>query len=320
MNKARLPSHALLLAKEHWTDDNELVRFLGSQMVSGRLALVLGAGISMPFGLPNWPALLQELRKVLRKDPLLVANPSVKDDPPPDCDLKREAEDLRLIYEESGGTTNGFLDHVSSALYSSHRITVESLLENRTLAALGAFVMASKRGRAGAVISFNYDDILEYYLDYHGSVVISVSADKYWAPSADVVIYHPHGFLPKFTTRTRSNDLVLDQESYSKAVGSRELWWEQIRLLLRQHFCIFIGLSGNDDNLDSMLKEVNEAHPARAAQLPFWGLSFTTTAADSMSRIMGNRGIFMKSLNSFDELPDFLFAICREAASLIPTS
>jgi hypothetical protein len=319
MNKVRLSTHGLLLSKEHWVDDTALVRFLGNQMVAGRLALVLGAGISMPFGLPNWPTLLQELRKVLKTDPLLKGNPNLKDDPPPNWDLKRLAEDLRIIYEESGGTTQGFLDHVSSALYSNHRIKVETLLENRTLAALGAFVMSSKRGRAGAVISFNYDDLLEYYLDYHGSVVVSISADKYWAPSADVVIYHPHGFLPKFTNRTRSDDLVLDQESYSKAVGSKELWWEQIRLLLRQHFCIFIGLSGNDDNLDSMLREVNEAHPAKVGQLPFWGLSFTATAEDPMSRILSRRGIYLKRVNSFDDLPEFLFAICREAASLIPT-
>jgi hypothetical protein len=317
MNKVRLSSHALLLNKDLWTDHNALVRFLGAQMVAGRLALVLGAGISIPFGLPNWSALLQELRKVLRTDPLLSDNQNIKDDSPFDLDLKRHAEDLRIIYEDSGGTTKGFLDHVSSALYGNHRITPETLLENRTLAALGAFVMSSKRGRAGAVISFNYDDLLEHYLDYHGSVVVSISSDTYWAPSADVVIYHPHGFLPKFTNRTRSADLVLDQQSYSKAVGSRELWWEQIRLLLRQHFCIFIGLSGYDDNLDSMLREVNETHPAKGAQLPFWGLSFTEALKDPMSRILRKRGIFLKDIKNFDHLPDFLFAICQEAASLI---
>ena len=48
----------LAMAYDDW---DQLCDLLASAVSQGRLVPVLGAGVSMPFGLPSWPALLDRL-------------------------------------------------------------------------------------------------------------------------------------------------------------------------------------------------------------------------------------------------------------------
>jgi hypothetical protein len=172
--------------------------------------------------------------------------------------------------------------------------------------------MASRRGNASEIVTFNYDNLLEIYLAYHGFVAYSVPEEIHWFGDADVNIYHPHGFLPYGGALEPSSTLVLDRESYDKILG-KDLSWRQLLLtVMRTHTCLFIGLSGDDIALTQLLTDVKDVHAITASSELFWGVCFTTNP-DLKTR-WENRNVFCLILKSYDGLPDILFSICQEAA------
>lgn len=287
-----------------WEDDNKLKGFLASQLTHGRLALVLGAGISIPFGLPDWKGLIDSL--YLECD----------ETPEDGLNLERLAEHLRN--KHFADDKEGFLNLVSTKLYNSFSPDFDILRQNKTLAAVGSLVMASFRGTVSSVITLNFDNILELYLTYHGFAVSSVGNQKFWNQSADVTIYHPHGYLPIPSTGRKSEDIVFDQESYSRVIGNpNSLWYQKVLTILRTHTCIFIGLSGNDNNLDSLLFASNDNHAIREGATLHWGVHFTTDRSEATCSSWRRRGVFSKIVDNYAEaLPGFMFEICQKAARI----
>ena len=286
---------------DDWQQESTLLRFLSAQLVSGSLALVLGAGVSDHFGLPGWPLLIKTLfsskrSAVPRKDP------------------KRQAEDFRNQYYEND--VPGFLKAVKLALYRDVKIDFESMRSHNTLAAIASLVMASRRGSASRVITFNFDDLLEIYLEYHGFVTLSVGERMHWSRAVDVTVLHPHGLLPYRGPRVASADIVFDQLSYTKAIGTKGSAWRQMLLsTMRTHTCLFIGLSGDDDNLDSLLERCMNQHASRLDNSLFWGVAFSTSEGNGS--FWRRRKVFLKQVDDYDRaLPQFLFQICQGAAAL----
>lgn len=287
-----------------WEDDNKLRGFLATQLMHGRLALVLGAGISMPFGLPDWEQLINSLYAEHHETP------------EDNLSLERLAEHLRNKYYSND--KEGFLNLVQNKLYESFNDDFNTLRQNSTLAAVGSLVMASLRGAVSNVITLNFDNILEVYLSYHGFAVSSVGNQRFWNQSADVTIYHPHGYLPIPGTGSNSEDIVFDQESYSRVIGNpSSLWYQKILTVLRSHICIFIGLSGNDNNLDSLLLASNDNHAIKEGAILHWGVRFTTDESEAVRSSWGRRGVFSKVIENYSEaLPSFIFEICQKSAKL----
>jgi hypothetical protein len=289
-----------------WDEEDTLIKYLARQLNTGRLALILGAGISTALNLPDWPTLLTNLY-------------ATKGIPPPaGYDLTRQAENFRSVFFKND--TTAFLRAVHSTLYDGVSIDYEKMLKNATLGALGALVMASHRGSASEVITFNWDDLLELYLEYHGFVTLPVSSEKHWAGSADVTILHPHGFLPFDLNRGTSDDIVFDMMSYGESIGKEDRPWRQRLLsIMRSRTCLFIGLSGNDHNLNSLLMTCKPQHASLNENTLYWGVSFTTSTESIVTTFWEDRDIYCKTISDYDkDLPDFLFKICQQAASLRP--
>jgi len=286
---------------EQYEDLETLVDILADHLVIRRIALVLGAGVSIDFGLLSWNDLLWRLYASVGQTP-------------PNDDVYRQAEHFKR--EHCGSDSHRFMELVREALYSSLDISAANLTANPLLSALGALVMSSLRGSATDVVTFNFDDLVETYLEYHGFVTASVAEQRHWAPHADVTVYHPHGLLPHRAGVDFSEDIVFDQKSYSKlnAEGSGP-WRQRILVILRHHFPLFIGLSGRDANLDMLLIEAQRTHIAYAESDPFWGACFCLSGDRYTAGFWRERGIVPIFVTSHSEIPGILFRVCQAAAT-----
>ncbi len=286
--------------------DDILRRYLAHQLLRGRVSLVLGAGISLHFGLPAWGNLIERLFE------------SKGATPPAKHGVEDQAEYFRHTYYEN--EDDKLIDAIHAALYRDVKVDFLTLRQHATLAGVGALLMASRRGSASEVITLNYDDLLEIYLRYHGFVTESVFQEKHWAGYSDATVYHLHGFVPFDPNAERSENVVLDQQSYAKLAGRENSVWRQLALsIMRRRTCLFIGLSGDDRNLDSILNEVSETHASRRENTKYWGVVFSTDATNDVLRKRWQaRNVFFKTVTDYDDdLPKFLFGICQDAAEML---
>jgi len=287
--------------KDQWDNRDALITYLANLLIQGRLALFLGAGVSKFYGLPEWDGLINALYDSKKAGT-------------PDSNRKIAAEEFRDNYYKDD--EQGFLKAVHQALYCNATGTFEDIRKHKTLIAIGALVMASSRGKVGKLITLNYDDIVELYLAYHGFTTASIHDPIHWTPSVDVAVYHPHGFLPIDQAKGFSKDIVLDQNSYSRLVNdANNSWFQEISTVLRTHFTIYIGLSGDDENLDAMLVRAKDGHASVRDHVLYCGMRFSID--NKRIGFFDKRGIYTASINNFDDdIPSFLLSVCQKAAEI----
>ena len=109
-------------------------------------------------------------------------------------------------------------------------------------------------GKVEGVINYNYDDVLEKYLESEGvkySVVVGETRPNFGA----VPILHVHGFVPR-TDEDPSFDskVVLSEDDYHQ-LYQESYHWSNVETLhsLRYTTCFFIGLSLSDPNLRRLI-------------------------------------------------------------------
>jgi hypothetical protein len=299
----------LMKDPNYWSDESKLIEYLAGQLVSGRLALLLGAGISVAFGLPGWNELITRMSKTTKFARFQ-----------PNDNALRRAQAIKD--EKFAGNESGFLDLVQSSLYRGVSINMAQLANHKLLAAIGSLVMSSRRGSASNVVTLNFDDVLETYLEYFGFDVASIVEERHWSPNSDVVIYHPHGFLPSSAARKRSKKIVLSSKEFLTAIaeGPNNAWRLLLLTLLRTHTCLHIGLSGEDLNVESLMDGTNALHAGRPREAAFNGVRFGLKAEAAARRdIIATskaNGVFTHAITKWDDLPVFLFRICQEARSI----
>jgi hypothetical protein len=291
---------SILRLSEQFEDRESVCNYLSDLLCKGRIGLFLGAGVSKPMGLPDWPELLKKLY-----DAKGATQPVGEE-------LTRQAEIFRLTYFKKDKIE--YLKFIKEVLYKNADISFNSLHTHKTLVAISSLVMASRRGSVGEIVTFNWDNFIELFLAYHGFVVKSIVDSHYWATLADVIVYHPHGFIPN-SGDNFSDDIIFDQKSYSQIQGDQSNPWNQRLLtIMRSKFIIFIGLSGKDNNLDSLLSCCEKDHIAKKDS-PYWGITFQTNVNDQSLYIWKERGIYPMIVSDYnDDLAGFLFKICQEAA------
>ncbi|NDV57019.1 SIR2 family protein [Bacteroides sp. 519] len=244
-----------------WEDRSSLVKYLANKLKDNSLSLVLGAGVSNAFGLPGWAELITTIEHRI----------------PFKCnsdDVYEKGNELRDYFEEHGGYSL-YLDAVQAALYKEIKDDFEELNDRKILDAIAALCIPSRRGSVKDIITFNFDNILEIYLRYYGIVSYSPVSGNSWRTNSDVNIFHIHGFLPKDRRETRSESIVFDGKSYKERVDySNWEWAPQISSLLRCTTSIYIGLSGNDDNMERFVRDSEVHHAYKKTSDLFWGITF----------------------------------------------
>lgn len=283
-----------------WADPSTRRKYLAEKLSDGAICLVLGSGVSKPFGLPLWDELLRRMFE------------GHESDRPVTLDLRRQAEFFKVKF--CGNDNATFMERVGDALYRGFSLDLESLKKNRLLSVIAALSTKAAGRRGGVVISFNYDDLLESFLALSGFDVRSVAEERYWRRASDVEVWHPHGFIPCAQAGRASKRIVLDQAEYSLIVGDdRHPWRQRLLSQMRSSVCIFVGLSLTDDNLDSLMIRAHETHAAKDTSTAFWGVWLTTTLEPAAHEMARSRGVFPLVVDDYSQFADELAEVVKIA-------
>jgi hypothetical protein len=287
-------------SRSYFENPATLKTHLADQLAKGRLAVVIGSGASVGFGLYTWDELLESC----------LARAGIKR--VTGHDAAQTAE--HLFVNGCGRDDVEFARLVAAALYENAAdLSFEALRKSGLLSAIGALSMFTLRRSFTRIISYNFDDLLERYLQKAGLRVSTVTDLPCWAGSGDITVYHPHGLLPSGTPPEKvDRPIVFAAIHFDRLRAHKQLWLNLILDILSSHTCLFIGLSGNDEAFRHSLYTANEVHVSRAAYA-FWGVRFSDDPADKNLQLFEERGVYQHTL-AYPDLPAFLFELCELAA------
>jgi len=224
----------------------------------GQLVLVLGAGVSVEYGLPNWNFLLQNFllnsfktkTKLAADKSIVLAKLFTKLFSPNPLIAARL---LRNLYQKGNNNETSFDSAVHDELYNylDKEKTSDTLNEIVQLC-----VAPGKSPNLNSIITFNYDDILETHLSKLGIKVLykTVSQVGQRPTTGELPIYHVHGFLPREGEVVKENKITLSEDIYHEQYNDTYSWNNIVQLSKYiDCVCLFIGLSLRDPNLRRLL-------------------------------------------------------------------
>lgn len=233
---------------------------------SERLVLVLGAGTSASYGLPDWSTLLQKL---------LLITINSGDDSPKSAKNNKEKDSIVAktftgVFEPSPLISARYLHNYFDHKHPSGTIVFEKAIrevlyenldsihkESDLLKEIRQFCIAPGRSpNLDSIITYNYDDLLEQCLQ-NIDVEIPFIPIHYRGMNNDnheLPIYHVHGYLPHVGQLTYKNRVVLSEDGYHKQYTNLYGWSNLIQInKFKDYNCLFIGLSFSDPNLRRLL-------------------------------------------------------------------
>ena len=236
-------------------------RALVAACASDPVTLVLGAGVSMGFGLPSWP----ELAHALWRD-TFPGRPS-----PFDGDQPLPTSALPIIFElcqrELGASE--FLLALERHLDAALRLPTREALRDGTgtLAVIArALVAQYRRGdarRLRQVVTLNVDQLLEIavaLLRKRHETVLEPVGRSVTPPGSRIAarsrrampipVYHVHGIAHKVLAENYVNTFVFtDAQYWAASTNHLSLANTVMASALFETRCIFVGLSMTDPNL-----------------------------------------------------------------------
>lgn len=216
-----------------------------------KLVLVLGAGVSLEFGVPSWNYLLQNLmvhtinEKVesnafLAKlfNEIFTPNPLIAG---------------RYLQEYFENNNSSFETMVRDVLYSKIDKNIDSELINEIVKIC---VAPGKSPNLDSIITYNFDDILEHKIDGTKMDIPykSVYGLGMEIKNGELPIYHVHGFLPENKKLDDANKITFGENNYHQQYSDLYSWNNMVQInKFRENTCLFIGSSLTDPNIRRLL-------------------------------------------------------------------
>lgn len=284
---------------------------LSDALVKGYLSIFIGSGISKSATdkFPSWKRLVQK------------------------CCSKAE-----VSFDDSKGSSNEYLrkrmakfkkacknneiDYIKTikeCLYDEVEYDLE-IMKTDLLISLGSLVMGSIRGSAKAIFNYNYDDLLEWYLGYHGFKIQIISKFPSVLKTSDITIYHPHGFLPKiikYQSAETLDKIIITQQDYLGSFKEVDPWNEIQVSILSCSLSLFVGLSGEDQHVELLCHRAFERAQATDGRsiIGYIILEGSIENRDKESDFL-SIGLICYYIDDYKELPKMLLSICSNAAEL----
>ena len=290
-----------------WTVKNQASKILARELGRGRLAILLGAGTGYGI-LPGWVDLVAKICKA----------EGVK---PPDDKNQVEAkiQEVKAKLRKEKRLSD-YIQAVKKSLYSECSITKEELRRHELFSSIRTLLTTKPSGRASTVLTYNFDNLLETHLKACGVPCKTIYNLPSWNYNNQVSVYHPHGFLPR-NSDDNSERISFSRKEFADQLRGEpsKLWNPLINQIFSSHTLLLIGLSGDDINLIASLTASQEVHPAFGVdRFPYRGISIRTKPErgefDIIKDEMDTARIATLYVNSYSELPDFLYDICEKAS------
>jgi SIR2-like protein len=262
------------------------LRALHAAWARRELVLFLGAGVSIPYGVPSWQSLVLELlfdqaESTRRLGPMwphyrrAVASWMTDYFAYDPLVLARLVE--HSLSKREGAVADGeitrFLERVREHLYA--RLHPPG---SRTLLRAVADLLARPDAGVPAVVTFNFDDLLEAELEERNvPFAKAVGPDR--QSGTGVRVLHVHGFVPQAGPIARA-PMVFTEPDYHRLTESMFHWGlSEIVDALRKRTVLFLGLSMSDPSLRRLLDasrnapipphyQVQKRHAVEARDLP----------------------------------------------------
>ncbi len=240
-----------------------------AEIASQKLAFFLGAGVSIDAGLPSWSKLLNRLYIAIGGKHSETAQGDALDT------IRKSCFDSSIIAGRYLRQMHGlnpcfrpFRDMLHEALWHG-KLKAEPQALNAITDIIRQDRTPGGRWSIEAVITYNYDDLLEQMLQRKGVAQRPIYNDNR-AEYGYLPIYHVHGIIPQGRgTGNVEPTPVLGEDEYHELYKEAYHWAnvEQIHALSRC-CCIFVGLSLTDPNLRRLLDIVRMMNPGSTAEKP----------------------------------------------------
>ena len=292
-------------------NDKLITLTLSEHLYDGKLALALGAGVSKFLGFPLWWELVYGLcvehggESSINKDTTTDELKDTVDEIERDIDNSIEFNELvkKILYKN--------VDYLNDS----------TIIQNELLISLGALMMGSRRGSVNNVITYNYDDVLEWYLGLHGFNARVIYDPRTMTTNSDVTIYHPNGYMPLQDNKGCSRALIFSETSFiyreRKATVDDRLWENILDRLFIEKIFIFIGLSGRDPTINPRLLDIYENQLNRKRPVGYW---FYIREDEMETREIKKNlkyGIVPIVVKKEDDIPQYLLNVCQDAIARI---
>lgn len=224
------------------------------------LVLFLGAGVSKEAGVPEWGSLISDLMVKMIEEKLKDNNINMnKNEQVKIIEDMKEFNDYSPLLQTSYikiGLGNSFEKEVAKALYRN--FSNKNKGTSPLLKSLAKLCTPPRNGFGiKAVVTYNFDDLLEINLDEKNILYKSIYREIDTANIDELPVYHVHGFLPRNTendTELSKSLLVFSEDGYHTLYNDPYSWSNIIQLnYLRENTCLMVGLSMTDPNLRRLL-------------------------------------------------------------------
>jgi len=231
----------------------QLIREVSQAYKNQELVLVLGAGVSVDYGIPNWNNLMQKLMMLtLEQQPdiaLLLSKLFSNVFMPSSVIVGRYLQHYFMNDDEN----LAFEGEVRRILYESTNKEEDSNLMKE----IAKFcIAAGKSPNLDSIISYNYDDVLETFLTKLKLDIPfrSIYGNGMSPKSGELPIYHVHGFLPEKGDLSKDNTITLGEGIYHQQFTDIYSWNNITQInKFRDKTCLFIGTSLTDPNTRRLL-------------------------------------------------------------------
>lgn len=220
---------------------NSNIKLLKEKLDSGEITVVLGTGVSVPYGALSWNSLVSHLYKNITQ---------IKFDDEKSGFKKIGSDNLskvQYIKMELQKNQDLYADLLYKALYSKYDKN-----KDYTETSLTAICKMLKWHNIRKVITYNYDNYLEQILNIMNKK-FSLMTSKEDYLQKEIPIYHVHGYIPYEVTKEEKisclESIILSEDDYFRLYNNSNHWQVAIQLQsFKDDICLFIGNSITDYN------------------------------------------------------------------------